>query len=73
MMYEHALELEVLFEDHGVRSCTITDSLDLERVVCEQRALAQPLPTALQLADRQRGVHFLLDLTITHAFPGNTS
>ena len=37
-MDQHALELEGLFEVHGVCSCTITNSLDLEHVVYEQRA-----------------------------------
>ena len=41
--------LEVLFEDHGVCSCTVTDSFVLEHLVYEQRALAQPLSTVLQL------------------------
>ena len=35
-MHQHVLELEILFEDHGVCSGTITDSLVLERVVYEQ-------------------------------------
>ena len=52
-------QLQVLFENHGVCSCTITDCLVLERVVYEQRALAQPLPTALQLVNRQKGFNFL--------------
>ena len=56
LMCQHVLELEVLCEEPGVCSWTITDSLDLERVVHEQRALAQSLPTALQSASRQRGV-----------------
>ena len=67
------LELEVFFEDHGVCSCTITNSLFLERVVYEQRALAQTLPTSLQLGNRQNGVQLLLDLTVTCAFRAHTS
>ena len=43
LMQQHLLEL---FEDH--------DSLVLERVVYEQRALAQPLHIALQLGYRQK-------------------
>ena len=42
-MYQYALELEALFEDHGVCSGVITDSLALEGVLYGQRALAQPL------------------------------
>ena len=56
-MDQHALGLEGLKEDHGVCSCTFTDSLDLEHLVCEQRALLQ-LPPAL-LTNRQRSVLFL--------------
>ena len=72
-MYHHVLELEFLFEDHGARSGVITDSLVLERVVHEQRPLIQPLPTALQLDDRQEGVILPLDHAVTHAFPAHTS
>ena len=71
-MDQHALELEGLFEDHGACSCTITNSLDLEHVVYEQRAVVQPPPTAQQLT-RQRGVQFLLDLTVTCALPAQIS
>ena len=46
-MHRHVLELEALFEDHGVCSGDIADSLALERVLNEQRALVQPLPSAL--------------------------
>ena len=53
-MYQHALELEVLFEDHSIRSCTITDFLVLERVVHKQQALPQPLLTAQQLTNRKK-------------------
>ena len=67
-----ALELEGLFEDHGICSHTITDPLYLDRVVYEQRALLQS-PTALQLTNRQRGVHFLFDLTVTYTLPAPTS
>ena len=38
-----------------------------------QRALAQPQPTALQLACRQKGVQVLLDLTVTYALHAQTS
>ena len=58
LLYQHALELEVLFEDHGVRSGTVTDVLALERVVHEQRALAEPPPSAQQLTNKQRGFSF---------------
>ena len=70
---QHFLELEALFEDHGVCSGDITDSLVLERTVHEQRALVQPLPTALQLVNRQEGVRLLLDFGGTFAFPVHTS
>ena len=73
LMYQHVLEVEVIFDDHGVCSCTGTDSLVLERVVYEQRALVQPLPAALLLADKLWGIQFLLDLTVTCAFPTHTS
>ena len=39
LMYQHVLEHEALFEDHGVCSGVITGSLALERVVDERRAL----------------------------------
>ena len=64
---QHALELEELFEDRGVCSdrsvCSDTsaNSLNLERVVCAQRALLHLPPIALQLTNRQRGVQFLFD------------
>ena len=45
----------VLFEDHGICSGVITDSHVLERAVYEQRALAQPLPSASQLDNREKG------------------
>ena len=68
---------QILFEDHGVCSGVITDSLVLERAVCEPRALVQPLLTAVQLGNRQKGgreeVQLLLDLTVTGAFPAHTS
>ena len=62
-MNQHALELEGLFEDHGVCSRAVTNSPDLEHVVY----LVQPPPAALQLTNRQRGAQFLLDLTVTYA------
>ena len=62
-------ELEALFEDHGPFSAVITDSLALERVL----ALAQPLPAALQLANRQKEVHFLSDLVVALAIPPRIS
>ena len=68
-MNQHALELEGLFEDHGVCSCTITDSLDLEHVVYEQRALVQPPPAALQLTDRQRVSFYSISKSPTHSWP----
>ena len=71
-MYQHFLELEPLFEEYGVCSGSVTDSLVLERTVYEQRALVQPLPTAPQLANRQKGVRLLLDLVVTCAFPVHT-
>ena len=46
LMVQPVLELEVLFEDNGVRSGAITDTPVLERAVYEQRALVQPQPTA---------------------------
>ena len=73
LMFQHFLELEVFFEDHGVCSGAITDSLVLERAVYEQPALLQPLPSAAKLTSRQRGVQFLLDLTVTCALPVETS
>ena len=60
-MYWHLLELEARFEDHGVGSGVITDSLVLERTVYEQRALVQPLPTAPQLANKQKRSRSPLD------------
>ena len=71
--HQHVLELEVLFEDHIVCSGVITDSLVLECVVHGQRALIQPLPTTLQLDNRQKRLHLLLNLAVTYAFPAHTS
>ena len=73
LMFQHFVELEILFEDHGVCSDAITDSLVLERAVHEQRTLVQPLLAAVQLVKRQKGAHLLLDLAVTCAFPAHTS
>ena len=73
MFCDFFLELEVLFADHGVCSGVIIDSLVLVRAIYEQRALVQPLPTSLQLVNRQKGAHLLLDLAVTYAFPAHTS
>ena len=73
LMCGHVVELEALFEDHGVCSGDIADSLALERVLYEQRALAQPFPSALLLVNRHKGVHFLSDLVVAHAFLLHTS
>ena len=54
LMYPHCQELEVLFEEHGVCSGVVTDSLVLQRTVYDTRALVQPLFPALQLANRQK-------------------
>ena len=72
-MYHHTPQLEVLFEDHDVCFGVITDSLVLERAVCEQRALVEPPPTALQLRNKQKEIHLLLDLAVSNAFPAHTS
>ena len=72
-MYRHFLELEALFEDHGVCSGVIIDSLALDRVLYEQRTLAEPLPSALQLVNRQKEVHFLSGLAVAYAVPPHTS
>ena len=72
LTYWHVLELEALFEDHGVWSGVTTDSPALEWPN-EQGALAQPLPCALQLADRQKGAHFSSALVVAYAFPPHTS
>ena len=71
-MNQHALELEGLFETTEC-SCTNTNSLDLERVVYEQRALPHPSSTAVRFTNRQRGVQFQLDLTVTNALPAHAS
>ena len=76
------LELEALFQDHGVCSGLVIDSLALERVLHEQRALAQPLPSAIHLDQRQRGpISCLISLSpllfqvldTTHIWSGNDS
>ena len=72
-MDQHALQLEELFEDHGICSYTISNSLSLKRVVYERHSYLQTPPTALQLIDWQRSVQLLLDLTVTNAFPAQTS
>ena len=51
----------------------LTDPLNLEHVACEKHAPDQKPSATLQLTDRQRGVQFLLDLTVTHAFPDKTN
>ena len=47
--------------------------LVLECVVNGQRAVIQPLPTALQLDNRQKRLHLLVNLAVTYAFPAHTS
>ena len=50
--------------DTGTDVCSgvITDSLAFERAIYSRCASVQPLPSALQLATRQRGARFLSDL-----------
>ena len=71
-MYPHVLELEALFEDNGVRSGVITNSVALGRVLYEQRDLPQPSPSALQSVNRREGVHLSHDLAVTFACPACT-
>ena len=42
LTHQYGLDLEAVFEDHGVCSGVITDSFALERVLYGRRALAQP-------------------------------
>ena len=69
LMYQCGL----LFEDHGVCSGIIADSLALKSAIYERRALVQPLPSALQFATRARGTRFFSDLVVTSAFRPHTS
>ena len=71
-MYQRVLEL-VLFEDHAVCSGAIPDSLVLERVVYERRALMQSLREVPQLDNRQNGAQSLFDLVVKNAFPARTN
>ena len=72
-MFQHFLKLEVLFEENGVYSGVITDSLILNHTVHGQNTVNQPLPTAPQLGNRQKGIQLLLGLTVPCAFPAQTS
>ena len=74
-MNQHTLELEGLFEDHGVCSCTIADSLSISSTWFMNNALwfNDHLQPYSQLTNRQRGVQFLFDLTIIDAFPAQNS
>ena len=65
LMYQYGLELEAPFEDP--RRIFWSQTL-------RPRAggLAQPLPSVSQLANRQKGAHFLSDLLLAHAFPHHT-
>ena len=68
---EHVLELEALFENHGVCSGVITDSLAIEVVLYEQRAFAQPPPSALQLVMGSVSCLTSLLLVLSHLTPVN--
>ena len=68
-MNQHALELGVLFEDHGVCSRTVTDYLGLEHMVYEQRALVQPPPTALQLTGKEEFSFHSVSQSPEHSWP----
>ena len=70
LTYQYVLELEGLFENHGVCSAAI---LVLERMLHERRALVHPLPSSLQLANRQKEAHFLTDLVVAYTFPPHIS
>ena len=72
-MYRCGLELEILFEDHGLCSEVIADFLALESAIYERRALIQPLPSASESANRQRSAHFLSDLAVSSAFHPHSS
>ena len=72
-MFQLFLELEVIFEDHGVCTGAFTDSFVLECAVCEQRALVQSLLTVLKLVNRHKRVDLLIDVAVTYAFPAHTS
>ena len=52
---------------------SLPTALAFGRVLCGRRALVQPLPSVLQLANRQKGVHFLSDLVVACAFPPDSS
>ena len=58
------LELETVFEDHGVCSA-------LQRVIHARCALRQPPPSALQLAIRRKSVRLLTDLAAVFALPAS--
>ena len=69
LMFQGDLELESVFEHHGVCSEIITDSL--ERAIYEWCALVQPHPSALQLANKRKSSRLLSDLVAV--FPPHTS
>ena len=60
LLYQCGLELEALFENHDICSGVMTETLTLEHVIYERRALVQLLPSALQLANGQRDAHSCL-------------
>ena len=69
LMFPGGLELDALFEDHGVCSAVIAGSLALERTIYRRCALVQPPLSALQLANRRKSALLLTDLVAAFALP----
>ena len=67
LMFPGDLELDALFEDHGVCSAVIGDLLNVERAVYRRCTPGQLPLSVLQLADRAKCARLLTDLVAAFA------
>ena len=65
-MDQGVLDLEDLFEEHSVSSCTVASPLSTEYTVCAQHGIFRAPPTEPQVANRLRGAQ--LPRAPTNAF-----
>ena len=71
-MFRGGLELDALFEDHGVCFAVISDMLTLERAVYERCTPGQLPLSARQRTNRQKCARLLTDFVAAVDLPPNT-